>query len=133
MATFDPVVDFGYYLVAVAPSPALSGTQMTLQQVGGSPLPDPVTQGEFNLTVYPPNTGPLLSNAEFIRVTLKAGDVIDFDRAQAPTSAMAIAVGWQVALTPSALTMQQIFDAINAIPSGPTGPTGPTGPAGAAS
>lgn len=118
MPTFDPVSNFGYGLVTVAPSPATSGTTLTLTAGEGALFPDPSTDGDFNVTLYPPDTGPLLSNAEIVRVTGNAADVLTFTRAQEGTSAKSVAIGWQVAFAPTAKTMDDIFAAINAITPG---------------
>lgn len=112
--TPDPVSNFGYGVVTVAPSPANSGTTLTLTAGEGALFPDPGAEGDFNVVAYPPDTGPLLSNAEIIRVSGISGDVLTFARAQEGTAAKSIAVGWQIAFAPTAKTMQDIFDAINA-------------------
>lgn len=118
MADFDVVENFSYGTVSVAPSPASSGTTLTLQSGEGALFPTPGATGGYNVTLYPPDTGPLLSNAEIVRVTDVTGDVLTFTRAQEGTSAKSVAVGWQVAFAPTAKTMQDIFDAINAIAPG---------------
>ena len=114
MAVFDPVSNFGYGTVSVPPSPALSGLTLTLQAGEGALFPDAAVDGDFNVTAYPPDTGPLLSNAEILRVSDNASDVLTFARGQEGTAAKAIAAGWQIAFAPTAKTMQDIFDAINA-------------------
>lgn len=118
MADFDVVENFVYGTVSVAPSPASSGTTLTLQTGEGALFPTPGATGGYNVTLYPPDTGPLLSNAEIVRVTDVTGDVLTFTRAQEGTSAKSVAVGWQVAFAPTAKTMQDIFDAIDAIAPG---------------
>lgn len=114
MAVFDPVTNFGYGTVSVPPSPALSGLTLTLQAGEGALFPDAAVDGDFNVTAYPPDTGPLLSNAEILRVSDNASDVFTFARGQEGTIAKAIAAGWQIAFAPTAKVMQDIFDAINA-------------------
>src|SRR5688500_14091111 len=111
MADFDVLENFSYGTVSVAPSPAASGTALTLQTGEGALFPSPGVTGGYNITLYPPDTGPLLSNAEIVRVTGIAGDALTFTRAQEGTSAKSVAVGWQVAFAPTAKTMQDIFDA----------------------
>ncbi len=115
---FDPIVNFIYGLVVTPPSPATSGTHMQVNMLGGAELPDPAIDGEYDLMLYPPTTGALLDNAELIRVTVKAGDTIDFLREQQDTTAKTIEVGWQIAMPPTALTIKQIIDAINALTPG---------------
>ncbi len=126
---FDPQVNFAYSLVAVPPSPAESGDQIQLATGTGILFPDPGTQG-YNLTVCPLGTGPLLINAEIVRVIAKVGDILTIIRAQENSFAMPIAAGWQIGQAPTAGFIQSIIDALNSIPDGPTGPTGPTGPRG---
>ncbi len=123
--TPDPVSNFGYGTVSVPPSPATSGLTLTLQTGEGALFPNAAVEGDFNVTAYPPDTGPLLSNAEIIRVSANSGDVLTFARGQEGTVAKAIAAGWQVAFAPTAKTMQDIFDAINAITPGSGDVVGP--------
>lgn len=111
--TFDPVGNFGYGTVSVAPSPATSGVTLTLQTGEGALFPDP-SPTPYNVTVYPPATGGLLSNAEIWRITGKAGDVLTGTRAQESTSAKSVAVDWQVAFAPTAKAITDIQTAINA-------------------
>lgn len=125
MAVFDPVSNFGYGTVSVPPSPALSGLTLTLQAGEGALFPDAAVDGDFNVTAYPPDTGPLLSNAEILRVSDNSSDVFTFARGQEGTIAKAIAAGWQIAFAPTAKTMQDIFDAINAIAPGAGDVVGP--------
>ncbi len=115
---FDPIENFSYGTILVAPSPALSGTEITLNAGEGDLFPDPGSTG-YNITVYPPDTGALLSNAEIARVTALVGDVMTIVRAQEGTDAKAFDVGWQVAAPPTRKVMVDIQDAINA-PSGVT-------------
>ncbi len=115
---FDPIENFSYGTILVAPSPALSGTEITLQSGEGDLFPDPGSIG-YNITIYPESTGPLLSNAEIVRVTALVGDVMTIVRAQEATLAKPIGVGWQVAMAPTRKAMVDIQDAIN-FPSGVT-------------
>ena len=122
---FDAHANMAYGLVAVAPSPAASGTSLTLSTGAGALMP----AAPFNCTVWPANTGPLLTNAEIVRVTAVVGDVLTIVRTQEGTSARTIMVGDQFANT---ITVKVLTDIENAASTSP-GPTGPTGPTGAAS
>jgi hypothetical protein len=108
---FDPQVNFAYSLVAVAPSPADSGLSLELSAGTGVLFPDPGAQG-YNVTVYPPDTGPLLSNAEIVRVTAKVGDILTIVRAREDSTAKFIAEGWQVSQAPTVAFIQSIIDAL---------------------
>ena len=112
MPSFDNHINFGYSTVMVAPSPATSGTSLTLATGGGALMP----ATPFNATVWPQGTGPLLSNAEIVRVTAVVGDVLTIVRTQEGTSARAIAVGDQFANTISKKVLTDVEDAINALP-----------------
>src|SRR5665213_2163919 len=69
---FDAHKNLSYSTIAVAPSPALSGTTATLQTGDGTKFP----AVPFNVLIWPPNTLPLISNAEIARVTAMSGDAI---------------------------------------------------------
>lgn len=88
----DDYVNFGITTVAVAPSPATSGLSLTVATGGGAKLPVP----PFDLVVCPAGAQPNDSQAEFIRVTSKTGDVLTIGaggRAQQGTTARSIVVG----------------------------------------
>lgn len=92
---FDDHKNFGYSTVATAPSPALSGTSLTVATGQGALFP----AAPFNVTIWPASAFPLASNAEIARVTAVVGDVLTIVRAQEGTSARAITVGDQIANT----------------------------------
>lgn len=98
MAIFDPHINFGYSTVLTAPSPAASGTSLTLQAGAGALFPDPAGIG-YEVTIWPAGALPLAANAEIARVTAKVGDVLTLTRAQAGTSARTIVAGDQIANT----------------------------------
>lgn len=100
--------NLAYATVAVAPSPALSGTSITVAAGKGSLFP----ASNFTITVYPPNTPPLASNAEICLCTSRTGDVLTIVRAQEGTTAKSIATGWQLANTATALDFTEIQDSI---------------------
>lgn len=109
MPTFDAHANMAYSLVVVAPSPASSGTSLTLSSGAGAIFPT----APFNCTVWPANTGPLLTNAEIVRVTDVTGDVLTIERAQEGTAARTILVGDQFANT---ITVKALTDIEEAIP-----------------
>jgi hypothetical protein len=92
----DARTNFAYGTVLTAPSPATSGTTMTLSSGAGALMP----AVPFNLTIWPTGANPLASTAEIVRVTTLVGDAITvMVRAQEGTSARTIIVGDQVAQT----------------------------------
>jgi hypothetical protein len=109
----DAHKNFAYALVGVAPAPAASGLQVTLEAGGGARMP----AVPFNATVCPPNVVPLPGNAEVVRVTNVVGDVCTIVRAQEASNARAIAIGDQffAAITAKTLTdVEQAVDAVSA-------------------
>jgi hypothetical protein len=100
---FDVHTNFGYSTVATAPSPATSGTTLTVQTSDGALFPTP----PFNATVWPAGVVPILANAEIVRITARSGDVFTtMTRAQEGTAARAIQVGDQIAATITAKVLQ---------------------------
>jgi len=112
MAIFDAHENLCYTNVATAPSPATSGTSLTVSAGTGALFP----AAPYNCTVYPPSVAPDSSNAEIIRVTARVGDVLTIVRAQEGTTARSIAVGWQIANTMTVKTFTDIENAINVLP-----------------
>ena len=100
----DALKNFAYSLVATAPSPATSGTSLTVTTGQGSLFP----AAPFDLTCLPPGVQPISTNAEIVRVTVVTGDVLTITRAQYGTTAQSIAVGWQVAQTVDANLLNQL-------------------------
>ncbi len=105
--------DLAYATVAVPPSPASSGTTLTLASGLGALFPS----ANFTITVYPPfnpnvPVNPLHSNAEICLCTSRTGDVLTIVRAQSTTSAKNIGVGWQVAVTAASIIFTDIENSI---------------------
>lgn len=100
--------NLAYATVAVGPSPALSGTSLTVANGLGSLFPT----SDFQITVYPPGVDPLMSNAEICNVTARVGDVFTIVRAQEGTTAKSISTGWQVANTITKKAFTDIQDSI---------------------
>src|SRR5215813_7641899 len=120
---FDAHKNLAISTVAIAPSPALSGT--TLSVVSGQGARFPAVP--FNALVYPADTTPTPANGEIIRVTNIAGDGFTITRTQEGTSARAILAGDKIAAT---ITVKSLTDIEAAVASGVTGPTGAAGPTG---
>jgi len=113
MPTFDAHTNFGYSKVVTAPTPAISGTSLTVTTGTGALFP----AAPFNCTVWPASVNPLSTNAEIVRVTAVVGDVLTIVRAQESSTAVAIKVGYQIANTTSVKVFTDIENAINALPS----------------
>lgn len=76
MSAFDSHANFDYSLVATAPSPATSGTSLVVTTGTGTLFPTV----PFNLVVWPPNTQPISTNAEIVRVTNVSTDTFTIVR-----------------------------------------------------
>jgi histidinol phosphatase-like enzyme len=107
---FDAHANFAYSTVATAPSPANSGTSLTVATGDGAKFP----AVPFNATVWPASTQPTTANAEIVRVTNISGDVLTITRTQESTSARTVLVGDQIADTITAKTFTDIESAITA-------------------
>lgn len=108
--TFDAHKNFSYSTVATAPSPATSGTSLTLATGDGALFP----AAPFNVTIWPSGALPTAANAEIARVTAVAGDVLTITRAQEGTSARTVVVGDQIAAVISVKTVTDIEAAADA-------------------
>lgn len=117
---FDSHSNFGYSTIAAAPAPANSGTSLQVAAGQGALFPS----APFNCTVWPSGVNPLASNAEIVRVTAVVGDTFTIVRAQEGTSAINIAVGYQIANT----TSVKVFTDIESAPVISAGTTAATGP-----
>lgn len=100
----DAHKNFAYSTIVTAPSPATTGTSTTVASGGGALFPT----APFNAVVWPAGAQPLASNAEVVRVTAIAGDVLTITRAQESSTARTIIVGDQIA---AAITAKVISDA----------------------
>lgn len=113
----DPIANFAASLVATAPSPATSGTTVTVTSGDGARFPDPATLGPYNVVMVPVGTAPedFYTDAEIARVTAKSGDTLTITRAQEGTTARSVATGWLIYQGPTARAIE------NAMPPVPTG------------
>lgn len=80
--------------VLTAPSPATSGTTLVLNSGEGARFPQPSSDGEFFITLFPAGENPDLSNAEIVRVTARSSDTFTIVRAQKGSSAMSVTTDW---------------------------------------
>ena len=92
----DPTKNFAFSTVATAPSPALSGTTLTVATGHGARFDDPAVVGDYNVVLFPEGQRPYIGNAEIVRFTAKAGDVFTITREQESTTAKTIIVGYEV-------------------------------------
>lgn len=88
-------------LIVTAPSPAMSGTSLTVTASTGT-----IFGSLQNAVVCPPGVQPTLTNSEVIRITNISTDTFTITRAQEGSSAISIGVGYQIfnAVTPKVLT-----------------------------
>jgi hypothetical protein len=101
--------NFAVSTVAVAPSPAASGTSTTVASGEGARFP----AAPFNATIAPISAQPTPANAEIVRVTARTGDVLTLTRAQEGTTARAVQVGDLLAATITVKTLTDIELAAN--------------------
>ena len=99
--SFDAHKNFAQTAVATAPSPATSGTSLTVTTGEGALLPT----GTFNAVVWPAASDPTQANAEIVRAT-RTGDVLALVRTQEGSNNRSIIIGDKVraALTAKSLT-----------------------------
>lgn len=121
MAVFDAHRNLALATVAVAPSPALSGTSLIITAgfVGLFPAVP------FNCTIWPSTASPTDANAEIVRVTNIVGDIFTIVRAQEGTTAKAIQSGYRIGNTVTAKVFTDIENAmIMSISAGTSNATG---------
>lgn len=105
MATpFDAHDNFGYALVATAPSPATSGTSLVVSAGFGVDFPTP----PFNAVIWPSGANPTNANAEIVRVTNISTDTFTIIRTQEGSNARTVVVGDQIANTMTVKTFTDI-------------------------
>lgn len=120
---FDAHANFAYSTVAVAPVPAASGTSLEVAAGTGALFP----AVPFNAVCWPLGALPLSSNAEVLRVTARAGDVLTVTRTQESSSARTIGVGDQIAEAITAKVLTDVEAAVTAL-QGTTSATPPGSP-----
>ena len=100
----DALKNFAYSLVATPPSPATTGTSLTVTSGQGALFP----AAPFDATIWPSGVQPLSTNAEIVRVTAVATDTLTITRAQYGTTAQSITTGYQIAQTIDANLLGQL-------------------------
>jgi len=100
----DALKNFAYSLVVTAPSPATSGTSLTVTSGQGSYFP----AASFDVTIWPAGQAPTNANAEICRVTNVTGDTLTITRAQYGTTAQTITANYQIAQTVDANLLNQL-------------------------
>ena len=88
--------DLAYGIVLTAPSPATSGTSLVLNSGQGAYFPQPSTDGNFYITIFPINADPTFITAEICLVTARSTDTLTIVRTQKGTSARTVLVGDRV-------------------------------------
>lgn len=115
MSSVDPVVNFGK--VTVSTGYDASATSVVLSAGHGATLPDPSTQGEFNLvwynfTDYPdPTDDP---NKEIVRCNARSTDTLTITRAQEGTGASTKNTGGKTYKMLLSITAKTVADVKNA-------------------
>lgn len=112
----DYVKNFVYGNVSVAPSPASSGTSLSMSDADATLFPDPATAGvgAYDVVVWPAGVKPSAANAEIVRITAKAAPsggntAFTITRQQQSTSARTIVLGDQIAMNLTAKTITDII------------------------
>ena len=124
--SFDQHKNFAVSAVATAPSPATTGTSLTVTAGQGVLFPTP----PFNATIWPNGFNASFFNAEIVRVTNIVGDVLTITRIQEGTNARTVVVGDLIANIISAKTITDVEAprvipiAHDDIPSGQTSASG---------
>jgi len=102
--SYDAHKNFAVSAVAVAPSPATTGTSLTVTAGQGALFPTP----PFNCTIWPTGSTASIVNAEIVRVTAIVGDVLTIVRMQEGTNARTVVVGDLIANVMSAKVFTDI-------------------------
>lgn len=112
MPIFDPHTNFGISKIAIAPSPATSGTTITLTTGDVVALGLPTT-GSFDAGIWPAGAQPLATNCEIGRCTFVSGDQYNIVRNQEGSINRAIIVGDQFELGDFKKLFTDIETAVN--------------------
>lgn len=100
----DARANLAYSAVQTAPSPAASGTSLTVTTGHGTRFP----ATPFNLVICATGEVPTPANAEIVRVTNITGDVFTITRAQEGSSARTVVVGDAVWFTATKKTFDDL-------------------------
>lgn len=108
----DPIVNF--FKSTLVGTYSNTDTSFTITTGDGAKLPDPSTDGEFNLVIFEGGSGALATAFEIVRVTAKSGDVLTVTREQEGTSALTIgATTHSIILSATKKTFDDIQTAIS--------------------
>ena len=123
MPTFDDHANFAASQVATAPSPATTGTSLTVTAGQGTRFP----VAPFNATVWPAGATPTPQNAEIVRVTARATDTLTITRIQESTTARTITIGDSIAATITDKTLTDLEAVVPTLTAGSVVFAGATG------
>lgn len=114
MSQFDNHANLAKSLVALAPSPATSGTTLTITTGDVAAL---ALVAPFNMIVWPTSAQPTITNSEIVRITSISGDQLTIVRNTTTepnnTNNRTIVVGDQIQLSDSVKLFVDIETAIN--------------------
>src|SRR5690606_21814360 len=82
--------------IVTPPSPATSGTSLTLDSGEGARFDNPAEVGQYYVTIFNPAEIPHIGNAEIALVTARSSDTFTITRAQRGSSAQSVAAGWAI-------------------------------------
>jgi hypothetical protein len=109
MAVLDQYKNLALAVIATPPSPATTGTSLTVTAGQAAWLPPP----PFNATVFDPKVLPTPANAEIVRVTAVAGNTLTIARTQEGSAARTIVAGDNLAATFTVKFVSDVTDAQN--------------------
>lgn len=112
---FDAHKNFAITTVSIPPTPATSGTSLTVQDASVFPAVP------FNATVWPLDQNAVASNSEIVRVTGIASNTLTITRTQETSSARTILASDRIAATITAKTvtdMETVLSGTTALPNG---------------
>jgi hypothetical protein len=104
MSLYDSHKNLAISTVATPPSPATSGTSLTVTAGQGARFPTP----PFNVTIWPTGNVSDPTNAEVARVTGVSTDTLTIVRAQEGSTARSVIATDQIALTMTAKCLTDI-------------------------
>lgn len=103
--SWDAHKNFALSTIAIAPSPATSGTTLSVATGDGAIFP----AAPFNVTIWPTGTQPTLDNAEIARVTSTGtGDDWTIERSKEGTTAKSITTAFSISATITVKTLTDV-------------------------
>ena len=105
------IADLATSLVVTAPSPASSGTALSITSGDSSLFP----AVPFNVIAHPANELPTVDNAEILLVTANTSGAFTITRSQGVSSSKSIAVGWRISVTVFSAHITGAYDRANHI------------------